>query len=257
MKKKNIIIIFLVLLIIFVLSLLLFSNSDKQNVKYEKISNSIKEKIDNKGSFIIYIEDTKNVCTYCEDTIKFIKYLDEIYDLDIYYYDYSKLDEDDYKQVEKYLNVFEGFSIMPTIFLVKDGELKSGIPDLSREKDVISELLKYEFIEDTKPEMYFDEENDVLIDDNELLLIYSFEDSSYKYRKKLYDLARKYSFNYFVEITGYVRDFNYISEVRKKYKSSFVVPSIAVIADNKIIDYSSSNNEEDIISFLKKNRIIS
>ena len=113
MKKKNII--FIGTIIIFILiTLLLFVNNNSKGDLIELSYNDVKEKIDNKENFVLCISRT--TCSHCADFKPKLKEVAKDNNIDIYYIDVDKYDEEEFSN----LISFDGST--PTTIFIKNGE---------------------------------------------------------------------------------------------------------------------------------------
>ena len=113
MKKKNII--FIGTIIIFILiTLLLFINNNSKGDLIELSYNDVKEKIDNKENFVLCISRT--TCSHCADFKPKLKEVAKDNNIDIYYIDVDKYDEEEFSN----LISFDGST--PTTIFIKNGE---------------------------------------------------------------------------------------------------------------------------------------
>lgn len=113
MKKKNII--FIGTIIIFILiTLLLFINNNSKGDLIALSYNDVKEKIDNKETFVLCISRT--TCSHCADFKPKLKEVAKDNNIDIYYIDVDKYDEEEFSN----LISFDGST--PTTIFIKNGE---------------------------------------------------------------------------------------------------------------------------------------
>lgn len=145
MKKNNklfgIAIVFLI--IIMALLLINYINTPKEgnliSIKYKEI----KEKINNKESFILVV--SQSTCSHCASYKPKLELIAKDYGIDIYYIDYDK---DSSK--EEFLDDFDLDGSTPITLFINDGEEKSLLNrlegDISKEK-AIEKFKKMGFIE--------------------------------------------------------------------------------------------------------------
>lgn len=145
MKKNNklfgIAIVFLI--IIMALLLINYINTPKEgnliSIKYKEI----KEKINNKESFILVV--SQSTCSHCASYKPKLELIAKDYGIDIYYIDYDK---DSSK--EEFLDEFDLDGSTPITLFINDGKEKSLLNrlegDISKEK-AIEKFKKMGFIE--------------------------------------------------------------------------------------------------------------
>lgn len=145
MKKNNklfgIAIVFLI--IIMALLLINYINTPKEgnliSIKYKEI----KEKINNKDSFILVV--SQSTCSHCASYKPKLELIAKDYGIDIYYIDYDK---DSSK--EEFLDDFDLDGSTPITLFINDGKEKSLLNrlegDISKEK-AIEKFKKMGFIE--------------------------------------------------------------------------------------------------------------
>lgn len=145
MKKNNklfgIAIVFLI--IIMALLLINYINTPKEgnliSIKYK----DIKEKINNKDSFILVV--SQSTCSHCASYKPKLELIAKDYGIDIYYIDYDK---DSSK--EEFLDDFDLDGSTPITLFINDGKEKSLLNrlegDISKEK-AIEKFKKMGFIE--------------------------------------------------------------------------------------------------------------
>ena len=142
MNKKNFIISIcsLILIILFVIAFNYYSRPRL----YELDVNQVKEKIDNKESFILCISAT--YCSHCKEYKPKLEDISKEYRMDIYYIDFDKYSDKEQELFRNYVS-FDGGT--PVTLFIKNGEEKTTatriIGDVSSEK-IIDKLKKNDFI---------------------------------------------------------------------------------------------------------------
>ena len=129
MKKKYFIFFGITILFsaIISFSLFLISFENKRNEGSFKQLPSIKEKIDNKENFILVVTNndsnmkSDNYCSICNDSMRFIKLFEKMYDLNIIYFDLNKAVNNEYWSLIDELNVRDFPTMVPAVFYFKDG----------------------------------------------------------------------------------------------------------------------------------------
>ena len=113
MKKKIIIILSLVILLI--ISIFIIYKNTKSRL-YELNVDQVVEKIDNKENFILCISRT--TCSHCLTYKPKLEKISRKYNIDIYYIDIDKYDDDEVNTFRSYVS-FDGGT--PTTTFIKDG----------------------------------------------------------------------------------------------------------------------------------------
>ena len=115
MNKKNFIISIcsLILIIIFIVAFNYYSRPRL----YELDVNQVKEKIDNKDSFILCISAT--YCIHCKEYKPKLEDISKEYRMDIYYIDFDKYSDKEQELFRNYVS-FDGGT--PVTLFIKNGE---------------------------------------------------------------------------------------------------------------------------------------
>ena len=115
MNKKNFIISIcsLILIILFVIAFNYYSRPRL----YELDVNQVKEKIDNKESFILCISAT--YCSHCKEYKPKLEDISKEYRMDIYYIDFDKYSDEEQELFRNYIS-FDGGT--PVTLFIKNGE---------------------------------------------------------------------------------------------------------------------------------------
>ena len=267
MKKKYVLILGIVIVVVTMISFSLFliHLEDKNRGKFNKLP-SIKEKAKDKENFIVVVtnsdKDTSspNFCMRCEDSLKFIERLEKLYNLNIIYFDKNYESSTEYYEIIKYLDVREFPTKPPAVFYFRDGVLTFIDNEIAMESEFKRSLFEQGFIDEKelKREIQINSLDEYKeIKERSLIFIYTYNDESYKYRDDLYKLSQSLHFNYYIFMTGLARTSDLTKMFMKKYGNKYKVPSLAVVENEKIIDYYSDNfNSDKIRKFLNKNKII-
>lgn len=265
MNKKNILIIIPILVIIILIVILLFNSNNIEEKLEKKLFPTIKERIDKKESFMILVTNTNpnetlsTYCMHCKRSSNFINYNKKLYNLDIITYDKYKYSDEDYNNVEDYLKLEKNFIIPPAIIYVENGNWSSIENEIRSENDFKEYLVRYNYIKeeelDKEKQINTQEEFEKIYskEENSIIVLYSFENDITKIRKKLHEISLTKSFTYYMICTNIASDINVNKIFRNKYGDKFKTPSIAIVGNNQIIDYTSSTEEEDIERFILKN----
>ena len=260
-KKKKLIIISII--IILLIAILLFKNNNTEEKLEKKLFPAIKERLDKEDSFMILVtnnnpdESLKTFCLHCASSLNFIKYNKELYNLDILTYDKDKYSVEDYNNVEDYLELEKNFIIPPAIIYVIDGKWAAIENEIRSEHEFKEYLVKYNYIKDSEltKEVYLDnkEEFDKIYsnDKNNIVILYSIGNNINKIRKELYEISLKKSFTYYMVCID-IMSSQGVSRLFIDRYDDYNVPSIAVIGNNKIIDYTSNIKEKNIEKFILK-----
>lgn len=116
-KKKNIIICIILIAVGAILGYLLYNvNNNLVKLNY----NEIKEKIDNKESFVLCISRT--TCSHCNQYKPKLSEVANKYKIKIYYTDVDKYSEEELKEFTKIIS-FDGST--PITLFIKNGEEKT------------------------------------------------------------------------------------------------------------------------------------
>lgn len=117
MNKKILIIIILVIILG---SIIFIYFTNKKNNLLELTFNEVKEKIDNKESYILCLSRT--TCSHCQDYLPRLKRIANKYNVKIYYTEIDKYDDNTYNEFQKTIS-FDGAT--PTTIFFKNGEEKT------------------------------------------------------------------------------------------------------------------------------------
>ncbi len=129
--KKRILILVVICLVVLVGAVIADKMLDKSYLKEIKY-NEVKEKIDNKDSFILLLSQT--TCSHCMDFKPKLKSVANKYEVTVYYLETDLLSDDEATELKTYFN-FKG---TPTTVFVINGEEKTAATridgDVSEEK---------------------------------------------------------------------------------------------------------------------------
>ena len=263
---KKLLIVIVVILLMILVPVFFNKNTGTKNQNYFV---EVEKRLKNKDNFVILLYDSvpntskNDFCIHCEEAETLFNYYHELYNLDIFYFDKYKTSKEDYDNFYNYfskdLNVDleEPSTSLPVAIIIRDGMWKAIVSYCHVENDLKDYLIKYEFIDenDSKVEKQINSEDYKKIikeDKYNFIVFHNYGKESILYRKKLVELSKKYKFIYYTVYDGLAANTNITIDFLDKYKDDLMVPSIAVIGKNEIIDYSSSRKEEDLISFIEK-----
>lgn len=267
-KEKNILILIIIIILIIFLIIYFRKTSDKVE---DKMYNKIMTLINNNESFILYMCDntTNNKCEYSD---KYINYLEDNYKIKFIHINTSDNNFTHLNALMKELEIKNDNLYLP-IVAIREGTITKyyGI-DSTHEREIMNNLIIFNYIDEKYAEndIQVDDTNqasyefDNLYEQNEktLLLIGDYSDDFYKLRKQLKILSDKYNFKYKIiyenkDKNTEIKDNGHAIDILKEnLKEQYNNPSFIIIGSNKIIDYSTSLDNDSIISFLKKNNII-
>lgn len=141
MKKTNNIILIGAIVITILIILFLAIGKSKEGNLLELNLNNLKEKIENKETFVLCI--SKTTCSHCNDYKPKLKSVANEYNVDIYYIDVDKYDEEEFSN----LISFDGST--PTTVFIKNGDEETTSNringDVSKSK-IIDKLKSNDFI---------------------------------------------------------------------------------------------------------------
>ena len=141
MKKTNNIILICAIVITILIVLFLAIGKAKEGYLLELNLNKLKEKIENKETFVLCI--SKTTCSHCNDYKPKLKSIASEYNIDIYYIDVDKYDEEEFSN----LISFDGST--PTTIFIKNGDEETTSNringDVSKRK-IIDKLKSNDFI---------------------------------------------------------------------------------------------------------------
>ena len=221
------------------------------------------KKIEKKDNFLIFVTDTSPTCIYCKDTTKYINLYKEIYNLDMITYDKNKNDPKNFEKLKKAIQYTENqeknWAIAPAIIIIKKGLWKTIVNENLYENNLKKYLIENKFIDEKeidREQQLTDENMDEIQKQTAptLAYIYDFTDKSYEVRKDLINLSKKYNFNYYLITYGFGPTAKITGTFAQQRKLS--IPSLIVLENNKIIDITDKLTKNEIINFLKKNKII-
>ena len=262
-NKIIIAIIIIISIIIVIIFTTKHNNNSKTNNNSENVFSTIMEKIEKKDDFLIFVTDTSSACNYCKNSTRYIKLYKEIYNLNMITYDKNKNSPENYEKIEKALQLAktpqEDWITAPAIIIVKNGIWSTVVNENIFENDLKTYLIKNNLIdeEEIKKEITLTDENfDEILKQPKISLayIYTYNDESYEIRKRIIKLAKKYEFNYSIIQYGFGATAKIIDTLAQQDKLS--VPSLIILGNNKIIDTTDKLTDNEIIKFLKKNKII-
>ena len=117
MKNKKIIIGIIILIVVVIGIFLIFNKEDNHLITLNK--NELKEKIDNKDSFILVISQAG--CSHCAEYIPILKEILNDNDIKAYIVDLKAFSKSD----RQYLNTIANTSGTPTTLFIEKGEEKA------------------------------------------------------------------------------------------------------------------------------------
>ncbi len=273
-KVRVTIILITTLLILLIASIILFAkNKEKKELEFnQNIYNKFVNKIENKDTFLLYLNNSGKECFLCSDVDIMLKFYKEVYHLDIYTIDEIEMDKKYYQNVIKYVDDRLDYYQVPAIIFIKDGKAVAALNQLTHEEYLKQFLINNQFIEEDNHEKMINKisseklENNTLDDyineeKNKLVIIYNYSTQSYDLRKKVRKLAKKYDFSYLLSFYGrgnYNADYEKILKlIGKDIFDENPIPMMYIMNNGKVIDYTSSREEKKIKEFLTKNEIIS
>ncbi len=131
-NKKLIIIVIIAIILIAIISLFIFNKKESNLIEVNKTE--LKEKIDNKDSFILVI--SRKGCSHCAEYLPILKSIIEEYNVKVYLVDTDKYTKED----KEYLSSIANFSGTPTTIFIENGEETSALNRIvgsSNRKDII------------------------------------------------------------------------------------------------------------------------
>lgn len=141
MKKTNNIILIAAIIITILIILFLAIGKSKEGNLLELNLNNLKEKMENKETFVLCI--SKTTCSHCNDYKPKLKSIANEYNIDIYYIDVDKYNEEEFSN----LISFDGST--PTTIFIKNGDEETTSNringDVSKSK-IIDKLKSNDFI---------------------------------------------------------------------------------------------------------------
>lgn len=141
MKKTNNIILIGAIIITILIILFLAIGKSKEGNLLELNLNNLKEKMENKETFVLCI--SKTTCSHCNDYKPKLKSIANEYNIDIYYIDVDKYNEEEFSN----LISFDGST--PTTIFIKNGDEETTSNringDVSKSK-IIDKLKSNDFI---------------------------------------------------------------------------------------------------------------
>ena len=214
-KVRVTIILITTLLILLIASIILFAkNKEKKELEFnQNIYNKFVNKIENKDTFLLYLNNSGKECFLCSDVDIMLKFYKEVYHLDIYTIDEIEMDKKYYQNVIKYVDDRLDYYQVPAIIFIKDGKAVAALNQLTHEEYLKQFLINNQFIEEDNHEKMINKisseklENNTLDDyineeKNKLVIIYNYSTQSYDLRKKVRKLAKKYDFSYLLSFYG-------------------------------------------------------
>lgn len=262
MKKKLIII-----LTIFILSIVFITIFIKNNtsIKTKNIStlDKIYNKIDNKEDILIYINENSKTCNFCNSSKNMINYYNDAFKLDLILFNKDKYSNDNFIKLKKKLLIEENsYIVSPAIIIVKKGVAKAIVNEIHDEVDLKNYLVEYNYINKEyleKDLQIKDEKLEKLYksDSKNLILIINNNDyNNYKYREKILNLSKNNNFDYKVYIAGTIGSLIGATKLQDEINKNIELPYMLIVQNNKIVDYTTSNNTKKIKEFLNKNGFI-
>lgn len=261
--NRKIKIIFITISVIFILLFLLFviSINNNNDNNYKEIKNKIFDEIDKKENMLLYLTDNSKNCLECEAGDNLVKFYQKIYNIEFIIFDKSQNSNEDYNKVLKKIGLSDSDIQIPAVIFIKKGSTISYVNGIG-----INQLLKQYMLENS----FIDNKTysiDTQIEDTEYYQLLKKQENNlmlwcymgrdcFKYREKVFNIATKYNIQYNVLYNGIGDTQKSSVDITKKIKIDSDTPLLLIVNNNKIIDYTSSNDEAAIKKFLKKNTII-
>lgn len=232
-----------------------FNDNTKKSGGYEEI----KSMIDNKEDILLYISNDYDKCYECKNTDRTIDYYEDIYKLTFYRYNIMKSGDSDYNKLKKMLDFDNNFVVEPSLIIIKHGKLMGIVNEIMVDDDLQKYLIEYGFIDNTNKNVALDMDSygDVYnSSENKVILCFSYNDN--KYRKKLYNLSKKYNFGYYTLYKGISNTNDIYFELDKVLKKEINTPFLLTVSNGNVVDYLKVSNatDEQIIQFLINTSII-
>ena len=253
---------------------LLIKNEQKKELKFnQNIYNKFVDKIENKDTFLLYLNNSGEECFLCSDVDVMIQYYKEIYDLDIYTIDELKMSSEYYYNVIKYVDDRKDYYQTPAIIFIKEGKAVAAVNQLTYEEYFKEFLINNGFIAKEENEKMINVvsaeklENNCLDDylnqdKNNVVIVYNYFEASYRFRKMVRELSRKYNFSYILSFFGrgnYNEDYGKLLKLIGKdiMDDNNKMPILFITNNGKVVDYTTDIEKNKIKEFLIKNKIIS
>ena len=221
----------------------------------------IKNKIDSKSTFLIYItNDDSYQCSNCAAIDKIIDFYNEVYHLKFMEYNTNKNSKGDLIKLDKDFGFQDDYLSAPAVVIIKNGRILAVANEMTSDNILKQYLVDYQFIDSKSFEIETDlntEEsfNSIYHKEENSLIVIASQDINFK--KKMYNLAIKNNFNYYTIYSGvmnYYSSYNILSSEIGYYLKT---PSFVVVSNGKVVDYMKEEKEEKIQEFLIRNKIIS
>lgn len=261
MKKEKIIILCTVIILVgIIIYLVFFHEKDSYKINISQY-NEIKVKLNNKEDLLIYITDKENNCYECVNGDKIINYYKEVYNLDFYTYMISDNTEEDLEKLKDEFDFEENFLMTPTVILIKEGQIVA-VANFVLIDDILKNyLIQFGFLDKTTNEKDIPlnlETFDPIYQKDEYSLIVSFnaQDESYDFRKKILELSNEYQFKFYTLFRGIGNTNSIYDNLKESSGIEFETPSLFIVKNNTVIDYLKSEEEPEILSFLRKYNLI-
>ena len=253
---------------------LLIKNEQKKELKFnQNIYNKFVDKIENKDTFLLYLNNSGEECFLCSDVDVMIQYYKEIYDLDIYTIDELKMSSEYYYNVIKYVDDRKDYYQTPAIIFIKEGKAVAAVNQLTYEEYFKEFLINNGFIAKEENEKMINVvsaeklENNCLDDylnqdKNNVVIVYNYFEASYRFRKRVRELSREYNFSYILSFFGrgnYNEDYGKLLKLIGKdiMDDNNKMPILFITNNGKVVDYTTDIEKNKIKEFLIKNKIIS
>ena len=275
-KKVRITIILITVFIMLLIGgiVLLIKNEQKKELKFnQNIYNKFVDKIENKDTFLLYLNNSGEECFLCSDVDVMIQYYKEIYDLDIYTIDELKMSSEYYYNVIKYVDDRKDYYQTPAIIFIKEGKAVAAVNQLTYEEYFKEFLINNGFIAKEENEKMINVvsaekvENNCLDDylnqdKNNVVIVYNYFEASYRFRKRVRELSREYNFSYILSFFGrgnYNEDYGKLLKLIGKdiMDDNNKMPILFITNNGKVVDYTTDIEKNKIKEFLIKNKIIS
>ncbi len=258
-NKKKIIVIVSILVVIISGSLLYILYNKNPDHKKMKVFNKIEKQILNQEDMLIYLTSNNSKCYLCNTANYIFKYYEEMYQLNIFYVNKSKIRSKEYETIIQYIDERENYLKEPALVLIKDGQQVAVANEISSEKDIQLLLTQYGFANlEMEKNLQIDNaffQELYQKDEPTLVLFQAYTDLGMETRKEILNLSQKYHFNYYImtdlmfdEESGYRKIYDVLGE-------ELMAPFFVIIGKNEVIDTYEVSKERDLEKFLKKNKI--
>ena len=259
MKNKKILIILSVVAIIFIFfaCYLLLNKEDKKTIKEEihYKTQEVEKIIKEKQNKIVYIYNTDSKeCPLCQDSMNYFKYFKETYKLDLMEIDYKEVKQEERKELEEILMLDNHASKRLNIIHIKNGEIVGqNIGEISKDS-MLEDLHNNGYISDDA----YEEEKEIANTDiyklkkkTIVLLTTNLNEDSNDLKIKIKNIAEKNKVMFrYIET-----DLAINAQVRGRIREDigeYSIPSVIIIENEEIKDYTTDLSEENLESLLNK-----